>query len=741
MSEPLVSSGLRLGVPLPAWLAVVIACAIVAMVVVGLREHRTLRDARRRTLLDVLRVLSAALALLLLLQPQWVGEEVEQVEGRIAVLVDASRSMSVAEDGETRWSKVATGLERALSRAKHKPALYEFGAELTPMPRAKLSEAAPALQDETRIEHALRALLSADTELGAVLLASDGADEAAARSVDTLRSLGVRVHTLAVGKDEALDDASIESLEADGVAFLRQPAQVQVRVRVPPSRSGPLTVTLRKGAEVIRETDVEIGPDGTGVVGLSFTPTKLGRSVYTVSIPTQAGDAVPENDQRAFLVRVVRDKLRALLVCGSPSWDARFLRALLKGNPAIDLITFYILRTQNDNSMAPPEELSLIPFPTEELFEQHLSSFDLVIFQDFDFGPYQMGRYLPRIRDYVMNGGSFAMLGGSRSFGAGGYFGTPIADILPVEMVAGDRAIDDKPFSPALVPEATHHPLVELVPRLADNLAAWASLEPLAGTNVIASAKQGAQVLLRHSTLTGQDGAAMPVLVVGTPGRGRSMVLSSDSSFRWGITTAGRTGDASAYDRFWDRGLRWLGRDPLLDPARISTDREHYGPGAKLRATVLLRDARYQPFGQRAFRLSLLDDRGQAQREIAIETDAEGRANAELPAPAVAGAYSLVVREEGAAEPLAEEVFVVEAGGDELADPRARPQLLGKLADVTGGRALRDVTSVSLDDLPRTRSRMLGTHVTKPFATPWFFACFVAVFGLEWWLRRRFGLR
>ena len=87
---------------------------------------------------------------------------------------------------------------------------------------------------------------------------------------------------------------------------------------------------------------------------------------------------MPENNERAVLVRVTRDKLRVLLLCGAPTWDTRFLRAFLKADPSIDLITFFILRTSSDLTMASPEELSLIPFPTDELFREHLDSFDIV---------------------------------------------------------------------------------------------------------------------------------------------------------------------------------------------------------------------------------------------------------------------------------------------------------------------------------------------------------------------------
>jgi hypothetical protein len=97
---------------------------------------------------------------------------------------------------------------------------------------------------------------------------------------------------------------------------------------------------------------------------------------------------------------------------------------------------------------------------------------------------------------------------------------------------------------------------------------------------------------------------------------------------------------------------------------------------------------------------------------------------------------------EGTSQPLAEQGFIVEAGGDELADPRAKPDLLRKIAQATGGQFYASPSELpSADALPSTRTRVLGSDVYSPFASPWFFVLFVALFGLEWWLRRRFGLR
>jgi uncharacterized membrane protein len=734
---------LRFAVPGGQTSVVVLAALTLLLVALGVRELRGVRTASRRLVLALLRIATASCALLCAAQPQWVVERVEHLPGRIAVLLDTSRSMLIRDGKEDRLSRAVATIQHFYDDAREKPALFTFGQDLTPITRRSLDLGTLVPGDDTRIARAIRALSTGQAaELGAILLVSDGADRTPAFDPAELQRLGVRVHTLALGSATEQRDVAIESVHVDGAAFLRQAVEVEVRLHATPVKHDPVTVTLRSNTDLLRETMVSFDEQGVGTAKLTLVPNRLGRAVYTVSIPTDEDDTVPENNERAFQLEVTRERVRVLLVSGHPSWDSRYLRALLKSDPAIDLITFFILRTQNDNSMAAPDELSLIPFPTEELFEQHLKSFDLIIFQDFDFGPYQMARYLPRIHDYVRSGGSFAMLGGDRSFGAGGYAVTPIAEILPVTLPDHTPFSDEAEFSPSVSLDAAHHPLVELAPRISDNLGAWQKLAPLQGVNWVHGLRPGAHALLVHPRLNLPNGQPMPVLSVYNPGRGRALARTTDSAYLWGMATAGRTGDASAYERFWDRALRWLARDPLLDPAQISTDRASYGPSANMRLQVWLRDDLYRPLNPGPFRMSLRDDRGQIVQETDVETDADGRATVRLSAPKRPAAYIVSIRSEGAQDALAEQGFVVEAGGDEFANPRARPDVMRDIARATGGNAYATPDELpGANTLPCSRTRALGNDVSTPFASSWAFATLLFLFGLEWWLRRRAGLR
>jgi uncharacterized membrane protein len=742
MASSTTLSQLRFAAPGGATSALVLALLACALIGFGIYELRSVESAPRRRALALLRVVSALLALVCAVQPEWVVARVEEIPGRVAVLLDSSRSMLIRDGDSDRLSHAVERLQGFFDSAADKPALFTFGRDVAPIARNALT---PSIvpSDDTRMLHALTTLESDQAaDLGAVVLVSDGVDRGVGFEPDALKRLGVRIHTVLVGDDAARQDVAIRKVVVDGAAFLRQPVSVEVTLHSIPPTHDPVTLSMRSAGELIRDTTVHFDERGEGTAKLTLTPEKLGRSAYTLSVATEPDDAVPENNERAFQLEVTREKLRVLLVSGHPNWDARFLRTLLKSDPAVDLITFFILRTQNDNSMAPAEELSLIPFPTEELFEQHLRSFDLIIFQDFDFGPYQMARYLPRIHDYVLEGGSFAMLGGDRSFGAGAYATTPIAEILPVKLPEHAPFADEGSFSPQVPLEAAHHPVVELAPRASDSLAAWQNLAPLVGTNLVQQLHPGAHALLHHPTLTTATGQPMPVLSVRSPGKGRSLALATDSSYLWGMATAGERGDASAYERIWDRALRWLSRDPLLDPARIATDRASYGPAADVRAELLLRDDLYRPLQPGPFRLVLQDDRGQRVDELSVETNPDGRANVVLHAPRRPAAYTLALFVEGSSAPLAEQGFVVESGGDELADPRVRPELLKQMAEATGGEYFASLGALpDASQLPSSRTKSLGNETWSPFGSTWAFLALVALLALEWWARRRAGLR
>ena len=139
-----------------------------------------------------------------------------------------------------------------------------------------------------------------------------------------------------------------------------------------------LQLTLKQdGAPVTTRSVVVQGEVEEIPISLQTTPTRPGTFLYSVSVQELPGEAVASNNSLSFPVTVRRDQIRVLQVAGRPGWDVRFLRRLLKSDPNVDLVSFFILRETGDPPGLPESELSLIPFPVVELFGSALGGKEL----------------------------------------------------------------------------------------------------------------------------------------------------------------------------------------------------------------------------------------------------------------------------------------------------------------------------------------------------------------------------
>lgn len=723
-----------------------LGAALLVVAVLGSRPAGT--TGALRVLLVALRWLSAAALWLLAAQPSWWGERLAKDQGAIAVLWDTSASMGVGNP--SRGSRAAALIERWRSSADGARArFYTLGDGVKPLAAGTKTLEVPAESGRTALWDGVEQLAGEVGQLGALVVVSDGADTTERAPP---QKLDVRVHAVSVPDRTPLRDDGIASLHADAVAFLRSEGRVQADIRSSGLPAHEATIRLiRQGAasaqggrsessRVVDQQTVQLPEDGSVSVELRFEPAALGRELYALELDEAPQDDIPSNNRRAFIVRVTRDRLRVLHVSGRPSWDQRFLRGFLKRDPSIDLISFFILRSTFDLPNSDTSEMALIPFPTDELFSVHLSSFDVVILQNFNFGPYRMEGHLPRIAQYVREGGALAMLGGDLSFEAGGYATTPLASVLPVSLSDGGPKSKLAPgsFRPVLVRELARHPLLELHPDRTQNLSAWASLEPLTDVHRFLGLREGGHALLVHPKL--RAGAErLPVLAAGRFGKGRSLALGTDTTWHWSMPTAAAGGDPAVYDRFWDRALRWLAKDPLLDPSQLSTDRERYAPGQAVHLRGVARGPDYTPRQPGEVSLWVVSPSEGDVQQVTVEPDVDGNLEAHFEAPTGVGIYELVLREGGSA--LASVPFLVERGGAELADPRPAPKALAELAIRTGGRSFATPEKApDLASLDAVRTRTLGTERMTPFSTPWTAALVVALLCLEWWLRRRSAL-
>lgn len=763
------------------------AAAVVLVVAVALswQSTRGAPTATRAGLL-LLRALLAVAVFVVLLEPGRRLMATSREPDRVVIAVDVSASMSVG-DAERQRSRVAARAARTIldDLATRDPAvvpeLWFFDDGMRAASPDDLVALASGEQTptgrETRlalpVQRADDASAGDDAgarglPLGGVIIISDGADTGGLSPALTgeLRerlatlgrvpgsSLTAPLHTVIVGADASFKDIVLERVIADEFAFVRNQVNVEVVVRQRGFAGTTVPVTLAEDGVVVARAEVALGDGAEQRVTLTFSPQQAGKRLYTVQVPVLDGEAIAENNRLDFTMKLIRDRIRVLQVAGRPSWDERFVRRLLKENPSVDLISFFILRSPSDISGAGNNELSLIPFPTKELFTEQLHTFDVVIFQDFNYRPYNMGIYLQNVADYVRGGGGFLMMGGDLSFSEGDYEGTPIAEVLPVRLLPGRGHLASDDFVPALTDVGRRHPITDVagtVAGAADAATVFSALPPLQGINKTAGLVDGAASLLVHPFENGPDGQPQPVIAVRDVGKGRSVAVMTDTTWHWSLPQVGRgTGRSDAHRKLLANTLRWLIRDPELSRVQLSLDADPRGvePGAAVVAEVRAQDPMYQPEVGASVSVRLIPLDGSARgaqsapvgNDDGVVTGGDGSARVTLH-PDRPGAWKVraEVRKGGDVVGVDEDVFVVRQASLERLFAEARPEVLVALAAAGGGRAVEpeDVTGLPIADHGRVR---VHRQKTEPVWNSWAaLTIVVALAAIEWWWRRRRG--
>ncbi len=676
------------------------------------------------------------------LRPAHVNTRGVSVGARVVVLVDESRRLLLPSDGATRRD---LALHAASAVAKHfagaRVAVRGFGAGL---PRPLVVEdalqhaSASELPDETDLTGALNSLAQESGERPkAVVVISDGrlarptegADGAALRELGG--SLGAPVHTVAV-TEKAPRDASIRSIRTSGATVAHQALALTIEIACTGGlgcAEVPVVAReLRHGVEPFLLASGSAKMTGeTATVELSITLERAGPRLVEVSIEPPQGDTIPENNTRILTFSVTRDRLRLLHVAGRPTYDVRALRMWLKSDESIDLVAFFILRTDEDNTETTEDsELALIPFPVDELFTEHLPSFDAVILQDIDAVTYKLARHLPALANYVRGGGGLIMVGGPSAFAGGGYAHSPLENALPVELRASDQPFDTADFVPRYTEAGRSAPVLRGLTELFGD-----ELPTFTGSNTLGAARPNSITLWEHPERRAGQGA-MPVLALGEAGDGRSIALGVDGTHALAFSEFADRAAGRAYGALWDGLVGWLMRDPRYEALRL----ELSGPciaglSASLRLVRLPGMA-----GDVSLELTRLGPQSDPVLKKTIKTPAAGPLELELGA-LEAGGYSASARV-GQAPPTRFD-FACERGGPAWSDSRPDPERLSRIAQATGGRA---VSRADIDQLPVPDPIEVAAERSSVPLLPawaWTLAASLALGG-HWYARRRHGL-
>ena len=713
------------------WLILLLLLLGLAAVLLQFWLLRKRLGSRKAFALSFLRSLALLCLIAFALNPFMVRERGHQLRPTLGLLLGTSHSMGLSgQRGATRLDDArailqtgSTGLLQSLGE-RFDVQIYGMGESLKTL---KPDDVA-GLRAEGR-EGDLNEALNAVAEQTAVaVVLSDGN-----LKWDETRSPPLPVLTIPVGNREQYKDILIKGVKFPNLAFRSRRSAVDVTIKAYGYAGLDLPVLLREGNKMLTAKNAHLGRDGEEVtVSLPFTLEEVGTHHLSVSIPSQVGEALTSNNAVPLSVKVLRDKIRVLMVSGSPSLNYRFMRTALKNDPSVDLLSFVILRGPTNIMNVPQNEQSLIPFPVDTIFSKELKTFDVVIFDDFLPQPYLKTNHLEQVRDYVKEGGSFAMIGGPNLSDGTGYRGTPLAEILPLRFSAKDEYRRDTPLEMKLSQAGKTHPVTQLLDREGENVRIWQEMPSLDGINLMEPRDSGLVLL------EGRDGSPSPVLAVGQFGKGRTLVLATDASWRWYMGMVAQGKSQWAYLRFVEKMVRWLTKDPSLDAVQVILPEGLGVVGEPAELRMKVREDRASSASRALVSFSVFSPDG---RKIGSQIKSAGPSGEYLGSfvPDKEGTYKL--RVETASGSL-EETFVV-GGRPQERDAVPDPERLKAIATSSGGKfvpqpddLLRELETYS----DRGQRRYTEEKRVPLWSFPSILILILTLLSIEWVLRRRWGL-
>jgi uncharacterized membrane protein len=734
------------GLSRPVLLAVAAATAIAVLALLTYRGVPATDRPRDRVVLIGLRLAALAVLLFCLFRPALILKAAVPQQNFLGVLVDDSRSMSIADlNGQTRSAFIQqqlAGPNARLLDALSQRFVVRFFSFASSSDRVASAADLKFGGTATRLGQALdraRDELSG-LPLAGLVMVSDGADTSDAAIDETLASLKARsipVFTVGVGQERFAHDVQVTRVETPR-SVLKGTALV-VDVVLSQTGYGGQTVPLsvEDDGRIVSTQEVTLPPDGeSATVKVRFTAKEMGARTFKFKVPTQAGEQVTQNNARDALIQVNDRAEKILYYEGEPRFEYKFLRLGVEGDKNLQVVS--LDRTAENKyyrqSVTTPDELiGGFPRTREELFQYR--GLILGSVEAASFTPEQ----LRMIADFVnKRGGGLLMLGGRRSFGEGGWGGTPVGEVLPV--VIG--AANSKYLALDIAVHPTRAGATFAVTQIAEteNASAkkWDDMPVLSAVNQIREAKPGATVLLSGVDKTRQDHI---VLAYQRYGRGKAIAMPVQDVWAWRMDAKVAVTDTT-HAMFWRRIIRWL-VDGVPEQVNVSTTADRVEPGEAIKLSAEVLDSAYVEVNDSRVVARVTSPSGTTTEvpvEWTVTKDGEYRATF---TPDESGIYDIKVTAARDQKDLGTAAMHVRvsAGDAEYFDAGMRAPLLKRIAEETGGRFFTPANAASLPEAISYSGR--GVTVVEErelWDMPALFLALVGLIAAEWGYRRMRGL-
>lgn len=764
-------------VPSLQWGLMVVGLVLLLLVLIYRRQVAPIPSVLKWTLAG-LKSIALLLLLILLLEPFISITTVVPKKSSVLLLIDDSESMSIRDEAERvsreekvrRWLKHEEGGILPALEENFNVLTYRFSDQVRAFHRLDELQAKGKATDLSLALDFARQQAEVHPISG-VILVTDGVQtrQPAVSGTQTfsgkdplqmtasLQQADVPVFTVGVGA-EIRNDVQLTRVSVKKSVLEDDIVEMSVLIRTKKATGEKVTLQLLEDDRVVKSTDIVLDKKYTRVT-LDFKPGRRGFLKYTAVVLPAKNELILTNNRKSFLVNHESRNAKILYIEELHPSEFKFIKRALDQDKSIQLVS--MVRTGPDKfyrqGISHPRELADgFPESAEQLFR----------YQALIIGSIEASFFTPQqiqlIKDFVSRrGGGLLLLGGPKAFTAGGWDKTALTEILPVELISGNRSaysesrIRYAPFKLQLTPEGFRSPILQFSMDAQENRKLWASMPELRSYNPLGAAKPGATVLAVHPLH--QPERPKIILAEQKYGRGRTMVLATSTTWRWQMRL--HSSDMR-HEKFWRQIARWLAMSTPR-PVEVALEKETYLPGEKVKLHISVLDSNFMPV-QGAQISAEVSHPGQGESpshstgtdgdppvgkittlDVVPEIGKEGQYLAEM-VPSDEGLYEVEILahdEEGKYLGRAGAAFLVENQKVEFARPDLQENILRRIAEMTGGKYFHIDQAADLpDQLTITESTYSRIVEREIWDAPAVYAFILLVLAVEWFWRRSRGL-
>jgi hypothetical protein len=485
-----------------------------------------------------LRGLAALVLLAAIANPSLQEEERQPLSDIVLAVLDDSASQRIADRAEQAETALASLETMVAARGNTELRVVRLGDAPGDGGTLLMSALSEALAEEPL------------GRVAGIMMITDGR----LHDIERAPGLPAPAHVLLTGQEGDWDRRLIVR-NAPAFAILDEEFTMTLRIEdqgaVPPEQdTANLSIAIDGGPPM--NFTVPVGED----LELPLTLPHGGMNVLQFEVPEAPGELTTRNNAAVVQINGVRDRLRVLLVSGEPHPGQRTWRNLLKSDASVDLVHFTILRPPEKQDGVPVEELSLIAFPTRELFVEKVEEFDLIIFDRYSRRGILPNEYFQNIANYVTNGGAVLISSGPEYAGVESVYRSPLGSVLPGAPTA---RVVEQAYLPLLSEIGARHPVTEGLDAFgagpdADGLPDWGRWTRLVDVTPVTGST---------TVMEGPD--ERPLLILNRVGAGRVALLNSDHSWLWDRGYEGGGPQLELLRRL----AHWMMKEPELEEENL----------------------------------------------------------------------------------------------------------------------------------------------------------------------------